>query len=519
MANAFVIWIDDEMESLEAHKRFLEQKGYELKTFTNGPDAIEFIRSHPADLVLLDESMPGMSGLETLSAIKAIYPRLPIVLVTKNETESLMDEAIGSQISDFVIKPVSPSQILLVLKKLLDNKRLVAEKTTQRYQEQFRLLFDGVDNASDHLGWSNLYRQLIFWELEMEKNNSDEMLEVHLSHKKLANNSFFKFISKNYASWIQAADLNAPVMSHQLFQQKILPNLDKAEPLVWLLIDNLRFDQWKCIEPIISEGFRVNEESCYYSILPTTTQYARNAIFSGLTPYEMEKKFPAYWKSDVDEDGKNNNEEFFLQQQLAAIGRNDIKMAYHKITSHAEAIKLADNAYNLLENQLSVIVYNFVDMLSHARTESEVLRELAFDESAYRSLTLSWFNHSPLLQLIKKLSDKKINVVLCSDHGSIRVNNPIKVIADKQTTNNLRYKSGKNLDFNPREVLSFRDPASARLPKLNINSTYIFAGEQNFFCYPNNFNYHANHFKNTFQHGGISLEEMIVPFVCLSSKV
>ncbi len=518
MSTAFIIWVDDEMESLEAHRRFLEQKGYALKTFTNGYDALEFIVTNPPDLVLLDESMPGMSGLETLSGIKALYPRLPIVLVTKNETETLMDEAIGSQISDYIIKPVSPSQILLVLKKILENKRLVSEKTTQLYQEQFRLLFDSVNNEADHKSWADFYRQLIFWELEIEKSRNNEMMEIHLSNKKAANKSFFKFISKNYASWIQDVDLNAPTMSHQIFQQKVLPGLEKNETLIWLIIDNLRFDQWKFIEPALSEMFRINQEDCYFSILPTTTQYARNAIFSGLTPLEMEKNFPDKWKSDVDEDGKNNNEEFFLQQQLMALGRNDVKMVYHKITNHSEAVKLAENAHNLLENQLAIIVYNFVDMLSHARTESDVLRELASDEAAYRSLTLSWFNHSPLMNLLRKVVDKKINIILCSDHGSIKVNSAIKVLADRQTTSNLRYKNGKNLDYNPREVLAFKDPALAKLPKTNINSAYIFAGEQNFFCYPSNFNFHSNHFKNTFQHGGISMEEMIVPVVSLSSK-
>ena len=518
MSTAFIIWVDDEIESLEAHRRFLEQKGYSLKTFTNGFDALEFIKHNPADLVLLDESMPGMSGLETLSGIKALYPRLPIVLVTKNETETLMDEAIGSQISDYIIKPVSPSQILLVLKKLLENKRLVSEKTTQRYQEQFRLLFDGAENATDHKTWTSVYRQLIFWELEMEKSSTDEMMDIHLSHKKEANRTFFKFISKNYASWIQAVDVNTPLLSHQLFQQKVLPMLSKGEPMIWLVIDNLRFDQWKSIEPTLSELFRINEEDCYFSILPTTTQYARNAIFSGLTPLEMEKKYPEKWKSDNDDDGKNNNEEFFLKQQLLAAGKRDIKMVYHKITNHSEAIKLADHAHNLLDNELSVIVYNFVDMLSHARTESEVLNELSIDEAAYRSLTVSWFNHSPLIQLLKKLVDKKINIVLCSDHGSIKVNNPIKVLADRQTTSNLRYKNGKNLDYNPREVLSFKDPTLAKLPKANMNSSFIFAGEQDFLCYPNNFAYHSNYFNNTFQHGGISMEEMIVPVVSMSSK-
>ncbi len=518
MSIASILWVDDEIEVLEPHKRFLEMKGYALKTFTNGFDALEYLASNQADLVLLDESMPGLSGLQTLSKIKEVHAWLPIVLVTKNETESLMDEAIGSQISDFLIKPVSPSQVLLVLKKLLENRRLVAEKTTSSYQQQFRTLLNAVDDNPNHKTWAQLYRQLIFWEMEMEKSNSKDMMEMHLAQKKEANASFFKFISRNYLSWIKNIETDLPIFSHTLFQRKVLPHVSSEIPTVWLILDNLRFDQWKSIEPLLNVFFRVNEEECFYSIIPTATQYCRNAMFAGKTPLEITKKYPDKWISEEEDDSKNLHESFFFSEQLSFLKRNDIRFNYQKISSHADALKLSDAASNLLDHDLSIIVYNFVDTMSHARTESDVLKELASDEAAYRSLTHSWFTHSPLYNALRKIAEKKVTLILCADHGSIKVTNPIKVVGDRQTTANLRYKSGKNLDYNPREVLPFREPNSVDLPRNSVNSAYIFAGEQNYFCYPNNFNHYANHYKNTFQHGGISMEEMIVPIVRMTSR-
>lgn len=519
MAIAKVIWVDDEIEILEAHKRFLEMKGYDMVTFTNGFDAITYLQKNQIDLMLIDESMPGMSGLETVSRVKKIYPHLPIVLVTKNDTESLMDEAIGSEISDYLIKPVNPNQVLLALKKILDNKRLVAEKTTASYQMQFRTLLNGLEGDPDYREWVELYKQLSFWELEMEKSESLALKEIHLAQKKEANQSFFKFISRNYASWQNINDDTVPLMSNRVFQAKVLPYLQSTQPLVWVIVDNLRFDQWKVIEPLLNESFKLLEEDCFYSILPTATHYCRNALFAGEMPATIEKKFPQEWMKDDDEEGKNNHESLFFSSQLNKLGRADIDFSYHKIISHDDALKLADNALGLLNHQLSIVVYNFVDMMSHARTELDVLKELAADEAAYRSLTKSWFTHSPLLTTLKKIAEKKCTVVLCTDHGSIQVKHPIKIVGDKQSTNNLRYKTGRNLDFNAKEVHVYREPHLAGLPKYTINSSFVFAGGQDFLCYPNHFHHYANLYKNTFQHGGISMEEMIVPIVRLESKL
>ncbi|GGH76824.1 CheY-like chemotaxis protein [Filimonas zeae] len=517
MALGFILWVDDEIESLQSQKIFLENKGYTVQTLTNGFEAIDFVRDNPVDVVLLDESMPGITGLETLSRIKEINQQVPVILITKNETENLMDEAIGSQITDYLIKPVNPNQVLLSLKKVMDNKRLVAEKTTTAYQQQFRNLFMALNSDPGYNEWMDIYRKLVYWELEMDKSDSPEMQEVFQTQKQEANTEFFKFISKNYLSWLQPA-ADAPVMSHNLFQFKVLPHVEKGTPVFFILIDNLRFDQWKAIQPLFMENFRILEEETFYSILPTATQYSRNAIFAGQMPAQIEKSFPDLWKNDDEDGGKNMYEEEFFRGQLKRLRRDDVKFSYTKVVNHADGQQLVNNVHNLLQNDLNIIIYNFMDMLSHARTEMEVLKELAGDETSYRSITRSWFEHSPLNQALKKIAGKKINLVLATDHGSVRVKTPYKVVGDKQTTTNLRYKHGRNLNYEAKEVLAFRDPKLGGLPVPNVNSSYIFAREDGFLCYPNNYNHYANYYKNTFQHGGVSLEEMIVPVIKMVSK-
>ncbi|HMP19608.1 MAG TPA: bifunctional response regulator/alkaline phosphatase family protein [Ferruginibacter sp.] len=513
-----ILWVDDEIESLNSQIMFLENKGYQVQTKTNGFDAVEYVKNNIVDVVLMDESMPGITGLQTLQQIKEVNNNLPVVLITKNEAENLMDEAIGSQISDYLIKPVNPNQVLLSLKKLIDNKRLVAEKTTSAYQQEFRSLFMALSDNPDYNGWMDIYKKLVYWELEMEKSDSPEMQEVLQTQKTEANTDFFKFISKNYAAWVKPKSTDAPVMSNTLMKFKVLPHLEKGTPLFFVLIDNLRYDQWKTIQPIFAESFRIQEEDTFYSILPTATQYARNAIFAGMLPVDIEKRFPVQWKNDDEEGGKNLHEEEFLAAQLKAAGKADIKFSYTKITNNNDGQKLVDNIHNLLQNDLNVIVYNFVDMLSHARTEMEVLKELAGDEVSYRSITQSWFEHSPLHQALKKIADKKITVIVGTDHGSVRVKNPARVVGDKQTTANLRYKHGRNLNYEARDVLAFKDPREAALPVPNVNSAYIFAKGDTFLCYPNNYNHFVHYYRNTFQHGGISLEEMIVPVIRMVSK-
>lgn len=516
MSNIKILWADDEIDLLKPQIMFLEKKGYEVLTVTNGHDAIEKCKELKPEVVFLDESMPGLTGLETLTHIKEIDSNLPIVMITKNEEENLMEEAIGSQITDYLIKPVNPNQVLMSLKKILDSKEIRSEKTNSLYQQEFQKIFMEVQNVSTYNEWAELYKRLVYWELELDKNNATAMTEVFGMQKNEANAAFNKFITKNYLTWLKG-NSDSPTLSHTLFKEKIFPKLSNNATNFVLVIDNLRYDQWRVLQPIFNEYFKIESEDYFYSILPTCTQYSRNAIFSGLMPSEISRRYRDKWLNDDEEGGKNMHEEFFLKEQIRLSNR-DYKLSYSKITNHNNAKNLVDNINNLLNNDLNVIVYNFVDMLSHARTEMEVLKELASDEAAYRSLTVSWFEHSPLLEALKKISDKSVNLIVTTDHGTVRVKKPSKLIGDKNTTTNLRYKNGKNLNYNKKDVFEIREPDEAGLPKSNLSSAYVFAKEDLYFVYPNNYNYYANYFKNTFQHGGISLEEIIVPCVHLKNK-
>ncbi len=513
-----ILWADDEIDLLKPQLLFLEKKGYDVVTVTNGHDAFEETQTaNDFDVVFLDESMPGMTGLETLAKIKAANPLLPVVMITKNEAEDIMEEAIGSQISDYLIKPVNPNQILLTLKKIIDNKRLVREKTTSNYQQEFRMLSMQLNSGLNFEEWAEVYRKLIAWEIRIDESQSVEMGDILSTQKSEANAEFCRYVARNYEDWVNEKK-EAPVMSHNLMRRKILPQIQENVPTIMLLLDNLRFDQWKVIEPILSELFRVEEEDYFFSILPTATQYSRNAIFAGMMPADIEKTFPSLWKNDTDEGGKNLHEHDFLKEQVRRATRKPIKHDYVKITTVANARELENNILNYLRNDLTVIVYNFIDMLSHARTEMEVLKELAGDEKAYRSLTRSWFLNSPLWAALQRAAEKDLQLIITTDHGTIRVNTPSKVVGDRETTTNLRYKVGRNLQFERRDVLDFRDPKNAGLPRPNVSSTFIFAKDDIFFLYPNNYNYYHAYYKNTFQHGGISLEEMICPVVRLRSK-
>lgn len=512
--NPQILWVDDEIELLKPHVLFLEDKGYNVDTVTSGNDAIDAVKTKDFDIIFLDENMPGLTGLETLTEIKGLVPSTPVIMITKSEEESIMEEAIGSKISDYLIKPVNPNQILLSLKKNLDEKRLRSEKTTQDYQMEFRQIGMTLGGRLDLAEWKELFEKLVYWDLELDGSNDEGMEEILKMQKQEANEQFSKFIQEHYIEWM--SDENGPTMSHNVFKRKILPALD-TDSLFVMVIDNLRFDQWKIIRPILTEYFRVEEEETYLSILPTATHYARNAFFAGLLPSEIEKMFPALWKNEEDEGGKNMNESDFLDSQLKRLGKN-CKFSYNKITNLNAGKKLVDQFSNLFHNDLNVIVYNFVDMLSHARTDMEVIRELADDESAYRSLTLSWFEHSPLLEMFKKIAENGSKVIVTTDHGTIHVKNPVKVIGDRNTNSNLRYKIGKNLNYEKKEVFEVIKPEDVNLPRQNVSSKYIFAKSTDFFVYPNNYNYYVNYYKNTFQHGGISLEEMIIPFASLRPK-
>lgn len=517
MSKVKILWVDDEIDLLKPHIMFLEQKGYDVATSNNGDEALDMVRNTAFDIVFLDEQMPGLSGIETLEIMKGEYPNLPVVMITKSEEETIMEEAIGSKISDYLIKPVNPKQILLSLKKNLDNRKLVSEKTTQAYQQSFGKLGMEISGNLDHDDWIDVHKKLTRWELDLESSSDSGIKEVLNMQKAEANLLFSKFIENNYIDWINGRSVNRPVLSHTLLKEKLFPSLGKEKQVFLILIDNMRYDQWKIIQPILENRFRIEKDDLYYSILPTVTQYARNALFGGLMPSEIERKYPQYWTGENEEGTKNQYEDKLLAEYLKRYGK-DIKFSYHKVLNLTVGKKLVDNMTNLMGNNLNVIVYNFVDMLSHARTEMEIIRELADDEAAYRSITLSWFEHSPLYDIFEFLADKKAEVIITTDHGSVRVHDPVKVLGDRNTSTNLRYKTGKALQYNRKEVFEVRNPDEIFLPKANVSSSFIFCKKNDFFAYPNNYNYYVNYFRNTFQHGGVSMEEVMIPYIVLKAK-
>lgn len=511
-----ILWADDEIDLLKSHVMFLEAKGYDVVCVNNGQDAVQVSSEEHFDIIFLDENMPGMSGLEALSMIKEKDTMVPVVMITKSEEENLMNQAIGKKIADYLIKPVNPNQILLSIKKNLNKKEIISSTTTDDYRSEFGRIGMQINDSFSYQDWMDVYKKLVYWELELEQAEN-QMTDVLRMQKEEADSTFVKFIKKNYESWFTDANVDRPMLSHELFKKQLFPLLDKEESVFFIVFDNFRFDQWRIVWELLHNEFMIESEDMYSSILPTATQYARNAIFSGLMPLQIQKMFPQYWVEEEEEEGKNNFEEELIRTQIERY-RKKYSFSYHKINDSNSCEKLIDDYSNYCQNQLNVVVFNFVDMLSHARTDSKMIRELASSEAAYRSLTKSWFQHSSVAEFFHLLAEKKAKVMITTDHGTIKVDNAVKVVGDRNTNTNLRYKVGKNLDYNNKEVFAVKNPEKIGLPSPNVSSSYIFAGNKDFFAYPNNYNYYVSYFKDTFQHGGISLEEMFVPFVILKSK-
>lgn len=513
MENGRLLWVDDEIEMLKAHILFLQKKDYEVMTANNGADAIDLCRTNRFDLILLDENMPGLSGLETLTHLKEIAPTVPVVMVTKNEEEDLMDQAIGSKIADYLIKPVNPSQVLLTLKKNIHQREIVQEVTQTSYRQEFSRIDMQLSENLNAEEWKELYKRLVHWELELQEADSamNDMLRMQ---KEEANQTFAKFVKRNYENWIANPD-ERPLISPDVFKRCIFPRLSNGRKVFLLVLDNLRFDQWRAISQELAEDFDI-EEDLYYSILPTATQYARNALFAGLMPRQIKEMYPELWVDEEEDEGKNLNEEMLIRRQLERYRRKEA-FSYHKINDSSQVDKVL-NQLSGTTFPLNVLVINFIDILSHARTESQMVRELAGNESAYRSITLSWFRHTPIKEIFKKLASMDYDLLITTDHGSIRVDQPSKVVGDRNVNTNLRYKLGKNLSYNAKEVYEVKQPRALQLPQPNLSTTYVFATGARFFAYPNNYNYYVQYYKDTFQHGGVSLEEMIIPLVTLRPK-
>ena len=476
-----ILWADDEIDLLKPHILFLQSKGYEVATANNGRDALDALEREHFDLVLLDENMPGISGLETLSLINRQHPQLPVIMITKSEEENIMNQAIGNKISDYLIKPVNPSQILLSIKKNLHSSELVATQASSSYQQEFQRISSMTSRAESIGDFYDLYRSLVFWQLNLATTDTrmDEMLAMQTRD---ANYNFTKYVKQNYEGWVNSPD--HPLMSHELFKRCVFPLLDRGEKIFFILIDNFRLDQWRVLQPLLSDHFTVDED-LYTTILPTSTQYARNAIFAGLMPQQIASMFPQYWVDEDEDEGKNIYEEQLLRTQIERFRRRDT-FSYAKLNDSPAIEKYISRFKQLESNSLNVVVLNFIDMLSHARTESKMIRELANSDAAYCSLTESWFRHSGAIELFRRIAASGAKIILTTDHGTIRVDNPIKVVGDRNTNTNLRYKVGKNLNYNRKQVYEMSNPGKFGLPSPNLSSTFIYACNEDFVSYPNN---------------------------------
>ncbi|MBC8043070.1 MAG: PglZ domain-containing protein [Rhizobacter sp.] len=513
-----ILWADDEIEFLRPHIMFLDDKGYEVTCVTNGEDAVQLSREKHFDIIFLDEQMPGIGGLAALSEIKTITPATPIVMITKNEEEAIMEKAIGRKISEYLIKPVNPNQILLACKKLLQAERIKADAASRDYIQEFNRISQQLMMPMEAADWLGIHERLSQWEVELDEHPNTGLRQTLMDQKKECNLEFSKYVEKRYLDWCNSEKDNRPMLSVDVLEKKIVPELDSGKPIFMFVVDCLRYDQWLVMEKLLQPFFNV-EHDFYMSILPSATPYARNAIFSGFFPTDIEKRHPDLWAaSEEDEHSKNRYEKEFMEDffRRRRITVKDIK--YTKLINADESRTYEQNIMGQMKNQLNAIVVNFVDILAHSRADSQVIKEISPDESAYRSLTQTWFEHSSFFRMLKTLSQQDATVIITTDHGSIRCLRSAKVIGDREASTNLRYKFGRNLQCEPKNALYIKDPQTYRLPSHGVNMNYIIAKEDFYFVYPTNFHKYVNQYRDSYQHGGISLDEMVVPIVKLTRK-
>ncbi|MDI6779404.1 MAG: response regulator [Bacteroidota bacterium] len=514
-----ILWVDDEIELLRPHILFLKEKGYDVETATNGEDAIELVNEKRFDIVFLDEMMAGMGGLKTLSTIKNIRPELPIIMVTKSEDEGLMENAIGGKISDYLTKPVNPSQILLACKKFLEGKKITGEHVSRDYLKEFDEISSAILSSPDENDWIDIYTKLVNWSIDLDEHPELGLKNTLYDQFRTANLDFSKFIENKYRNWLEQE--NRPVLSIDVVEKFLLPEIHNTKSVFFFVIDCLRLDQCMGMETILREYYNINRKF-YYSILPTATPYARNAIFSGSWPNDIERRFPEIWEKWEDDDhSRNKNEGQFL---ISLLERRKVNIKpdpkYVKIIDPEFGKGIEQNILSYTQNKLTSIVVNFVDILAHGRSDSQILKEIAPDESAYRSLTQSWFNHSSFFNMLKTLStQKRVKVVITTDHGSIRCMRGAKVIGDRDATTNLRYKFGRNLKVEDKHAIFIKNPSDYRLPNRGVTINYIIAKEDYYFVYPTDYHKYLAQYRDSFQHGGISMEEMILPFIVMEPKI
>jgi len=516
-----ILWVDDEIELLRPHLQLLENKGYSVDTATNGEDAIEMVKTKDYDLIFIDEMMPGLGGLQTLAVIKDLSPSVPVVMVTKNEAESLMEEAIGSKITDYLLKPVNPTQILLACKKILESKKISDAHVSRDYIKEIQNISQMLNTKTlTEEEWIELYVRLTNWEIELDMHPDLGLNRTLQDQKKECNAEFSKFVEKKYIEWIN--EKNAKVLlSPNIIEHYVIPELDSQNSVFLIVIDCLRLDQWLIMEEELSDLFNIKKHY-YFSILPTATAYARNAIFSGYFPADLEKKFPEIWSDEQDDTESSRNQyEHVLLMKL--IERNGIKLKpevkYIKILDPEFGKQIEANILSYTQNKLTTIVVNFIDMFAHGRSDSPLLKEIVPDEPAYRSLTKSWFRHSSLFGILKTLASQKgVSIIVTTDHGSIRCLHGSKIIGDRETSTNLRYKFGRNLKVDEKQALFVKNPQEYRLPRKSVTTNCVIAKEDYYFVYPTDYHKYLTQYRDSFQHGGISLEEMILPIAKLERK-